>query len=209
MKLSRGLILLASVALAACGTGKPDGIVAFHGFPPNTSKQNEKLKAAKVIREYTTACPGCGKEIEYGKTKCPGKACQAQISWPKTYTCASCKGTGLCNACVWMDQPTGECYNCRGKGDLIINGQARDCPNCKGKKACPICVQPDGRGNMKCDWCKGEGKVSEDFVKAHLRKGASEDDDTKPEEKKPEEKKPEEKKPEEKKPDEKPSEEKK
>jgi hypothetical protein len=205
MKLSRGLVLLASVALAACGSGKPEGIVAFHGFPPNTSKQNEKLKAAKTIRQYTTACPGCGKEIEYGKTKCPSKVCAIQMSWAKAYPCASCKGSGLCNACVWMDQPTGECYNCRGKGDLIINGQARDCPNCKGKKTCPIC-----EGSRKCDWCKGDGKVTEDFVKAHLMKGSNDEEaeEKKPDEKKPEEKKPEEKKPDEKKPDEKKPEEK-
>jgi hypothetical protein len=207
MKLKHGLVLLAVAALAACGSGKPEGVVQFHGAPPNTSKQQEKFKQSRTIREYTTACPNCGREIEFGKVKCGNKVCATAMSWPKEYVCGSCKGTGNCTACVNMEQfPTGECYNCRGKGDLIINGQARDCPNCKGKKVCPIC-----EGKKTCDWCKGAGRVSDEFVKSHLRKSAGdEDEEKKPEaapapktEPKPEDKKPEEKKPDEKKPEEK------
>ena len=222
MKLSRVFVLLASAGLAACGSGKPEGSVAFHGIPANTSKQQERLKQAGTIRDYTLACPQCGTaaNITLDTKICPKKkTCGASMFFPDEYVCASCKGTGLCTACVWMDQmPTGECYNCRGKGDLIFNGQARDCPNCKGRKdapansagKCPIC-----EGTKKCDWCKAEKQdkqgryvVSKDFVKLHLRKGGGGDEEPEPV-KKAEEKKPEEKKTDEKKPDEKPSEEKK
>src|SRR5439155_270921 len=138
MKLSRVFVLLASAGLAACGSGKPEGSVAFHGIPANTSKQQERLKQAGTIRDYTLACPQCGtaENITLDTKICPKKkTCGASMFFPDEYVCASCKGTGLCTACVWMDQmPTGECYNCRGKGDLIFNGQARDCPNCKGRK---------------------------------------------------------------------------
>jgi len=104
-----------------------------------------------------------------------------------------------------MDQmATGECYNCRGKGDLILQGQGKPCPNCAGKKLCPIC-----EGSKRCDWCKGGGKVGAEFVKTKLKKSASGDENLLPDEKRPEEKKPEEKKAEEKKPEEKKPEEKK
>lgn len=175
MRLGIALAALAAASLAACGGGKQEGVVKFRGSTPNTSVQK-----AKFVREYETFCPNCGKEVAWGKTTCidpatntKRRSCEGVIfEWPKELTCGSCKGTGQCDACAMMDQlANGECYNCRGKGDLIRQGQAKECPNCKGKMVCPIC-----EGSKKCDWCKGAGKVGAEFVKTKIKKTAVEDD---------------------------------
>jgi len=202
MRFGTAVVALAAATLAACGGGKQEGVVKFYGASPNTSVQK-----AKFVREYESFCPNCGKELSYGATKCPNrKTCEGLLfTWAPEYVCGSCKGTGQCGACIWMDQmATGECYNCRGKGDLILQGQGKPCPNCGGKKVCPIC-----EGSKKCDWCKGSGKVPAEFVKTKLKKGTGGEESLLPDEKRPEEKKPEEKKVEEKKPEEKKPEEKK
>lgn len=197
MRRVNAAVVLAVGMLAACSGGKQEGVVKFYGSTPNTSVQK-----AKFVREYQSFCPNCGKEIAYGATKCPNRrTCEGVLlTWPNEYVCGSCKGTGQCGACAWMDQmATGECYNCRGKGDLILQGQGKPCPNCGGKKVCPIC-----EGTKKCDWCKGSGRVGADLVKKTLRKGSGVgEEELLPTEKRPEEKKTEEKKPEEKKSDEK------
>jgi hypothetical protein len=203
MRLGTALVVLAAASLAACGGGKQEGVVKFRGSTPNTSVQK-----AKFVREYESFCPNCGAELAFGLNKCSQrKTCEGLLfTWPKELTCGSCKGTGVCTACVNMDQErdaaTGQwvCYNCRGKGDLILQGQGKECPNCKGKKVCPIC-----EGTKKCDWCKGAGKVDDAFVKKNMKKGAG--DDTEPgeikkgEAPKTDEKKAEAPKPEDKKPD--------
>lgn len=164
MRLGTAFTTVLALSLAACGAGNQEGIVKFRGSTPNTA-----LQKTKMVREFETFCPNCGKPLAFGATKCPDRrTCEGQkFTWATSYVCGSCKGTGQCGACMWMDQPDGQCYNCRGKGDLILEGQARECPNCKGKKVCPICD-----GSKKCDFCKGDKKVGAEVVKAHLKKGS-------------------------------------
>ncbi len=108
------------------------------------------------------------------------------MSWRADYRCPSCKGSGNCPACSEMEQSRGDCYNCRGQGVLIFQGQSPECPNCKGTKKCPIC-----KGSMKCDYCDGTGKVAKDIVKAKSAKfaGGREDNEPPPSDPRPVDKK--------------------
>jgi len=164
MKLKHAAVLASVLMLAACGVGKPEGDVRFIGFAPLTSKD-------KDVREVRTFCPGCGDPIAVDTARCPNKKCKTDMRWNNDYPCPSCRGSGICSACLEMEQEKGECYNCKGQGDLIFAGQTRECPNCKGTKKCPVC-----KGTMKCDYCNGEKKVGKEFVKAKAAKFLSKDD---------------------------------
>ncbi|HVR85125.1 MAG TPA: hypothetical protein VMU54_12490 [Planctomycetota bacterium] len=163
MKLKQVTFLASVLALAACGVGKQEGEVRFSGFAPVNSKD-------KDVREVRTFCPGCGEPIAVDTARCPNKRCKTEMSWRADYRCPSCKGSGYCSACSEMEQAKGDCYNCKGQGVLIFQGQSPECPNCKGTKKCPIC-----KGSMKCDFCDGTGKVAKDIVKAKSAKFASGD----------------------------------
>lgn len=179
MKLKHAAFLASVLVLAACGGGKQEGDVRFIGFAPVTSKD-------KDVREVRTYCPNCGDKLEVDKLKCPNKRCKAEVKWSDKYNCPSCRATGHCAACTTMEQVKGQCYNCKGQGDLIYNGQSRECPNCKGAKACPIC-----KGSQKCDYCDGSGKVAKEIVKAKSAKfhGSAADDELPPSDPRPVEKK--------------------
>ncbi len=168
MKLKHAAFLASVLVLAACGAGKQEGEVRFTGFAPVTSKD-------KDVREVRTFCPNCGEPIPVDKARCENKRCKAEMTWAKEYRCPSCKGSGTCAACVEMEQTKGECYNCRGQGVLIYQGQSPECPNCKGTKKCPIC-----KGSMKCDYCDGSGKIAKDVVKAKSAKFSGGGDDLPP-----------------------------
>jgi len=152
MKLKHAAFLASVLLLAACGGGKQEGDVRFIGFAPVTSKD-------KDVREVRTFCPNCGEPIAVDTARCPNKKCKADMTWAKDYRCPSCKGSGICSACSSMEQAKGDCYNCKGQGVLIYQGQSPECPNCKGSKKCPIC-----KGTMKCDYCEG-GRIAKDVVK--------------------------------------------
>ena len=157
MKLVRLLAIPAALsALAACGSGRPDGLVIYRGTAPTTA-----LVKAKDNRTIQTFCPGCKNPIEFGAARCTVKRCETQIGWKNKYACWSCTGTGLCTACVHMGQADGKCFNCKGSGILTYQGKTPDCPNCAGKKVCPIC-----EGSKNCDLCKGEKTVPAEVVKA-------------------------------------------
>ncbi len=160
MKLKHAAVLASVLLLAACGAGKMEGEVVFTGFAPVTSKD-------KDVREIHTYCPNplCHEPIAVGKAKCENKRCKQEMSWAKEYRCPSCKGSGYCPACSEMEQSKGECYNCKGQGVLVFQGQSPECPNCKGTKKCPVC-----KGSLKCDYCDGTGKLSNDIVKAKSAK---------------------------------------
>jgi hypothetical protein len=165
MKLKHAAFLASVLVLAACGAGKQEGEVRFMGFAPVTSRD-------KDVREIHTYCPGCGDPIAVDTARCPNKKCKTDMSWQKEYRCPSCKGTGLCTACSSMEQSKGDCYNCKGQGVLIYQGQSPECPNCKGTKKCPIC-----KGSMKCDYCDGTGSIAKDIVKAKSARFAGGRDD--------------------------------
>jgi hypothetical protein len=182
MKLVTALALLGAASLAACGGGKGEGLVKFRGSTPNTSKQ-----MTQDLREVRSYCPGCLRPLEIGTERCPEKkTCGIPVSWKNSYACGPCQGSGVCQACRWMEQEDGKCFNCRGQGILIYQGKNRDCTSCKGKGACPLCA-----GSRKCDSCKGERTIPADEVKARVAKGraaaAAEDEPaSKPAEKKEE-----------------------
>ncbi len=189
MRLKHAIVLLAAAALGACGGGKQDGMVSWKGQTPNTSLQ-------KDTRSVSTHCPGCRQWLEWGTERCPDKKfCDTRIFWQSAYPCPSCRGSGVCSACVMMEQlPDGKCYNCKGTGNLVYKGKAPDCASCKGKGGCAVCT-----GSKKCDYCEGAGKIPADTVKsrAAVARAAGKDEDAapaKPEEKKPEEAKPSEEK---------------
>lgn len=154
MKLKHAAFLASVLVLAACGSGKQEGEVRFIGIAPVNAKD-------KDIRQVETRCPGCGDPIAVDTAKCANKKCKTEMSWAKDYRCPSCKGTGRCAACTAMEQTKGECYNCKGQGILIFNGQTPECPNCKGTAKCPVC-----KGSTNCDFCGGTGRVGKDVVKA-------------------------------------------
>lgn len=164
MKLKHAAVLMAVAVLAACGGGKQDGIVQFIGFTPVTANQ-------KDIRTYQTFCPGCKDPIAVDTARCPKKSCKTDMVWKADYRCASCQGSGICAACLIMEQPNGDCYNCKGLGHLIYAGQSPECPNCKGSKKCPTC-----KGSTKCDACNGEKKIAKDVVKTKAAKFVNKDD---------------------------------
>ena len=153
MKLKHAAFLASVLLLAACGGGKQEGDVRFIGLAPVNAKD-------KDIRKVETRCPNCGDPIAVDTAKCPNKRCKTEMTWPKDYPCPSCKGSGFCPACSAMEQK-GECYNCKGQGILIFQGQTPECPNCKGSGKCPVC-----KGNKTCDFCGGSGKVGKEIVKA-------------------------------------------
>jgi hypothetical protein len=158
MKLKHVAFLASVVLLAACGGGKMEGDVRFIGFAPVTAKD-------KDVREVRTLCPGCGEPIAVDTARCSNKRCKMEMRWSNDYRCPSCQGTGRCAACTAMEQTNGDCYNCKGLGVLVYQGQSPECPNCKGSKKCPVC-----KGSQKCDYCNGEGKVGKEFVKAKAAK---------------------------------------
>ena len=163
MKLVRLLAIPAALAaLAACGSGRPDGLVIFRGTPPTTA-----LAKAKDNRTLKTYCPGCKAEIAFGTERCGDKRCQTQIQWKNKYPCWNCTGTGQCMAFVHMGQADGMCFNCKGSGILTFKGKTPDCPNCAGKKVCPVCEK-----SQKCDLCKGEKFVSAEVVKSKASRAA-------------------------------------
>jgi hypothetical protein len=166
MKLKHAAVLISVALLAACGGGTRDGDVRFLGSLPLTSGQ-------KDTRAVQTLCPGCHTAIEVGKTRCEEKKCKAYMKWSEKYDCPSCRGSGTCPACTMMEQANGDCYNCKGSGVLIFQGQSPDCPNCKGSKKCPTC-----KGTMKCPDCEGNKTISQAIVKARAAKfvGKGEDD---------------------------------
>lgn len=192
MRLSYAIVLLAA-ALTACSPKKQEGVVKYKGAAPNTSLQ----KAKGENRELSTFCPKCGRSVDPTVTACPDKKnCETFISWTGPYPCGSCKSTGRCSACYWMEQPDGKCYNCRNSGQAgqrIYLGRSVDCSDCKGKGVCPICD-----GKMKCDYCDGTGKITYEMVKERVRRPKTDEEETKPapktEEKKTEVKPSEEKK---------------
>jgi hypothetical protein len=170
MRLRDTLVFLGLAGLAACG-GKPEAQVSFRGFTPKTA-----LDLKKDGRAMAVACPGCGRALDATQgDRCPErKRCGTRFVWKNEYTCGFCEGAGTCAACRLMDQPDGQCYNCRGTGSLEIvayNGTTPACPNCvdpatgTGTKKCPIC-----KGTRECDYCAGKGKVPAGDVKQRARK---------------------------------------
>jgi hypothetical protein len=206
MKLTFALVLGAVTALAACGGGMQEGLVKYTGLVPNTVRQ-----IPGDSRKMESFCPGCRAPIEFGLArhlvKQQNMQCDTKLLWKKDYPCGSCDATGICRACLNMEQTEGKCYNCKGAGYLIYQGKTPECSNCTGKGGergkCPVC-----KGTRKCDYCAGEGKLPDSVVKEKIAKArpAEESEEKKPEAPKVEEKKPEapaapeEKKPEEKKP---------
>lgn len=162
------IAVLGAALLAACG-GKPKPIVQMKGLAPTniTSKDN---------REIRVFCPGCKQQIDAATvTKCPDeKNCATPILLDSEYVCGSCRGTGNCSACSMMEQEKGKCYNCRGLGYINYLGKAPACPNCVDKEKgigngkCPVC-----KGEAKCDYCGGSGKVSADAIKKKALKPES------------------------------------
>lgn len=169
MKLVRLLAIPAIVAaLAACGSGRQDGLVIYRGTTPTTG-----LGKAKDNRSIQTFCPNtlCQNPIEFGQARCMVKRCETQIHWKDDYACWNCTATGHCMACVHMGQTDGKCFNCKGSGILTFSGKTPDCPNCAGKKVCPVC-----EGSRKCDLCKGEKKVPAEVVKARAARAKGEEE---------------------------------
>ena len=165
MKLKHAAVLLAASFLAACGGGKPEGVVTFVGFAPVTAND-------KDVRAVETRCPKCREPIAVDTVKHKEKkSCNVDMVWAKDYRCPSCQGSKICAACTVMEQTKGECYNCRGEGVLIYAGKSPTCPNCKGSKLCPIC-----KGSRKCDQCNGEGVLAKEVVKAKAAKFVNKDE---------------------------------
>ena len=169
MRLTAALAIPLILSLAACGGGKPKGVVRFTGIAPNTTAQK-----AKDTRGVVVTCPGScinkdgsKSPIAFGADKCPVKNCIEKLAWDKTYTCPSCNGGGGCSACALLEQQDGKCFDCAGNGVKTYAGKSPECPNCKGKKVCPICD-----GSKKCDYCKGEGKLDDAAVQALAAKTA-------------------------------------
>ena len=67
MKLMAALALPLVLSLAACGGGKPKGVVRFTGLAPNSAAQK-----AKDNRAVTVTCPNprCMNPISFGATRC-------------------------------------------------------------------------------------------------------------------------------------------
>lgn len=147
-KLAIALPVLA--LLAACG-GAQNGLVSFYGQTPNTVQQMENDS-----RKTAFACPKCKDPVPMVEGWCPkGKdRCETQIKWEPEYPCMYCNGTGICGACVNMEQVDGNCYNCNGTGFRVYIGKTVDCPNCKSTGKCPIC-----EGDQQCDKCNGEKTI--------------------------------------------------
>ncbi|HEX7900820.1 MAG TPA: hypothetical protein VF950_23890 [Planctomycetota bacterium] len=180
MRLTAALALPLILSLAACGGGKPKGVVRFTGLAPNSAAQK-----AKDPRVVTVTCPGsCEKKdgtkvpISFGAENCGTKGCIEKLLWDKSFTCPSCNGGGSCSACALLEQKDGKCFDCAGTGIKTYAGKTPECPNCKGKKVCPIC-----EGSKKCDYCKGEGKLDDATVRDLASKAAPKpesDEDAKP-----------------------------
>lgn len=166
MRLTAALALPLVLSLAACGGGKPKGVVRFQGIAPVSSAQK-----AKDGRSVSVVCPGCLGSISYGADKCGRKNCVDKLGWDKSYTCPSCNGGGACSACVILEQKDGKCVDCAGAGIKPYAGKTPECPNCKGKKVCPIC-----EGSRKCDYCAGAGKLDDAAVQKLAEKSAPKPD---------------------------------
>ena len=166
MKLKHAAVLFSVALLAACGGGKQEGDVRFLGTMPVTAGQKDN-------RKVETYCPGCKEPLAIDTARhTENKKCKIDINWSGNYRCPSCRGTGDCAACTAMEQANGDCYNCKGLGVLIFQGQSPDCPNCKGAKKCPIC-----KGTTKCTDCGGSKMISKEIVKARAAKFVSKDGD--------------------------------
>ena len=186
MRLTAALAPILILSLAACGGGKPKGVVNFIGLPPNSAAQKAKDPRAVIV-----TCPGpCYKKdgskdpIPFGAVSCGIKNCVEKLAWDKSFTCPSCNGGGSCSACRLLEQHDGKCFDCAGTGIKTYAGKTPECPNCKGKKVCPIC-----EGSKKCDYCKGEGKLDDAAVQALTNKSAAKpesDEDAKPKTETPE-----------------------
>lgn len=161
MKLTAALALSLTLSLAACGGGKPKGVVRFTGLAPNSTAQK-----AKDNRAVTVVCGGCLNPIAFGAEKCGVKRCETRLTWDKSYACPSCSGSKACQACVLLEQKDGACFNCKD-GIKTYAGRTPECSNCKGKKVCPIC-----EGKQVCDYCHGAGKLDVDAVQAIVAKSA-------------------------------------
>ncbi len=162
MRLTAALAIPLLLSLAACGGGKPKGVVKFSGLAPNTTAQK-----GKDNRAVATSCPNCRNTLAFGTTKCGVKNCETVLTWEKSYPCPSCQATGTCSACTLLEQQDGKCFDCAGNGVKTYAGKSPECPNCKGKKVCPICD-----GSKKCEYCKGEGKLDDATVQGLAAKAA-------------------------------------
>lgn len=144
--------------MAACGRS-PNAVVKFTGMTPQSS-------LVKDTRQVKAFCPQCRKQIDASETQCPDvENCGAEISLKEEYACPFCEGTGTCATCaIYQQTDGGKCMNCNGVGYLTYQGKTRPCPNCgtkdkEGDGKCPIC-----KGSTKCDYCGGEGKISNSKV---------------------------------------------
>lgn len=171
MRLTAALAIPLLLTLAACGGGRPKGVVTFTGPAPATAAQK-----AKDARGIVVTCPGpCANRdgskspISYGIDKCPVKNCIEKLGWDKSYPCPSCRTTGECSACMLFERTDGKCFNCAGAGTKTYAGKSPECSNCKGKDngACPICA-----GSKKCDYCKGAGHLDDATVQGLAAKNA-------------------------------------
>ncbi len=161
MRIKTALVLVVTLTLAACGGGKQKGVVKFKGSTPNTS-----LAVKRDNRAVSSHCPKCDDPLKIDEVRCPKvKTCGAKVEWDSTYTCGPCGGSGVCQACVWMENQKGQCYACRGEGFIAYQGKTPDCKNCSGKKVCPICA-----GTQKCDYCKGRKMFDKAEVMALVEK---------------------------------------
>jgi hypothetical protein len=167
MKKTSALWIPLVLALAACGSGKQQGTVAYRGTPPYSAAQK-----AKDNRTIQTFCPKCKQPLDFGSERCSQKVCkELRVGWRESYTCWTCDGSGRCQACVMREQRDGKCSNCKGSGILTFQGRTPECPDCKGKGTCALCG-----GTQKCDYCEGGGKVSADLVKQRAKRAGTEDE---------------------------------
>lgn len=167
MRIKTALVLVVTLALAACSGGKQEGVVRFKGSTPNTS-----LQVKRDNRAVSSHCPKCDDPLKIDEVKCPKvKTCGAKVVWKESYACAPCGASGVCQACVWMENQKGQCYACRGEGFIAYQGKTPDCKNCSGKKVCPICT-----GTQKCDYCKGRKEFSKAEVMALVEKSNPSDE---------------------------------
>lgn len=162
MRLTAALALPLILSLAACGGGKPKGVVRFTGLAPNSAAQK-----AKDNRTLTVSCPTCMKPVPFAAEKCPNRKECPKLIWDKSFTCPSCNGSGGCSGCALMEQKDGNCPNCAGSGIKTYAGKTPECSNCKGKKLCPVCD-----GSKKCDYCKGAGQLDDAAVRDLAAKAA-------------------------------------
>jgi hypothetical protein len=160
--------LLAAVVATALFVGcSPSAKVSvvWKGTTPATA-------AAKDVRAIDFKCPACGTAVTPGAQQCSIKECRSKIQWPDEFACGYCAGTGDCPTCKMMNQTDGKCYNCAGSGTMALGsigsvpiGKTAACPNCKQTGKCPTCSKSSPG---KCDFCKGDKKVSQAELAKHM-----------------------------------------